>query len=282
MTQGISTDTPTVSGPCTEVGCAGRWIISSSHAKQNQGVRRLYLKCDVCGHAPAGSPIEVPLQYRPMRRGRSERAVPQQISELSCIRKFHLVKPIQNVVYFLCKSGEVVYVGKAANLLQRLGDHQENGKDFDSVWYLYVPPESLRVVESHWIAKLSPTLNQMGTPKYKALAKQRQIAVGVEAKRRSELRKQRLAEFESNPGRFTSEPSIMELDITDRMRKRLFHAGVLTIDKAMEMVDREEPIKLSPSDSRVLVSAFQSYFRRKFTSVGKTDHASISHSNESC
>jgi hypothetical protein len=60
-------------------------------------------------------------------------------------------------VYFLIKSGRVVYVGQSVNVHARLGQHKE--KDFDSYAYVPCQPQALDCMESLYIHALRPPLN---------------------------------------------------------------------------------------------------------------------------
>lgn len=72
-------------------------------------------------------------------------------------------------IYFLCRRGRVVYVGKTTSLAQRLAAHTRRGKVFDHVYYLPVAPfgrdnrlgdYALSCYEEAAIAALSPPENK--------------------------------------------------------------------------------------------------------------------------
>lgn len=61
------------------------------------------------------------------------------------------------VVYFLISGGEIVYVGKSKNVLERLSSHR--GKDFDAVATVACSADQLDLMEIAYIAALEPRLN---------------------------------------------------------------------------------------------------------------------------
>ena len=76
-------------------------------------------------------------------------------------------------VYFLCKGGEVVYVGMSTNLYGRVNSHSRDlqqcvdpmsiaVKDFDSALFLPVPRSDLSDVEERMIRILKPRFNRRG------------------------------------------------------------------------------------------------------------------------
>lgn len=73
----------------------------------------------------------------------------------------------QSGVYFLHYQGEVVYVGQAANMRKRIGQHlTEAVKLFDSVSCRPCPPNWLLKRERYFITKLSPKYNRCGVSKF--------------------------------------------------------------------------------------------------------------------
>ena len=62
-------------------------------------------------------------------------------------------------VYFLCHSGQVVYVGQSTKPMQRVIQHQTSGKAFDAVYFLACPEDELDWLESSFIHALQPPLN---------------------------------------------------------------------------------------------------------------------------
>ncbi len=66
----------------------------------------------------------------------------------------------QSGIYFLCKSGKVVYVGQSSNLVQRIGKHLAQGrKNFDSYHYIIIE-HNLDNVEANYIVTLQPKYNK--------------------------------------------------------------------------------------------------------------------------
>lgn len=61
-------------------------------------------------------------------------------------------------VYFLCRRGEVVYVGESQCLPHRLRRHHKE-KTFDEVFWIPVPPKERLSVEQQFISALRPRLN---------------------------------------------------------------------------------------------------------------------------
>lgn len=86
-----------------------------------------------------------------------------------CIREVAGLRDISGEVsrvgiYFLCLSAEVVYVGQSTNAIARVAQHRrassEGGaKEFDAVYFLPWPSESLDHVEGALIRWLRPRLN---------------------------------------------------------------------------------------------------------------------------
>jgi hypothetical protein len=60
-------------------------------------------------------------------------------------------------IYFLIRDSEIVYVGKSANVLDRLSKHIEKG--FDSFSIVECSWKDMRMLEPHFIYKFSPPLN---------------------------------------------------------------------------------------------------------------------------
>jgi len=67
-------------------------------------------------------------------------------------------------VYCLIKRGQIVYVGQAHNIAERIIAHIREGvKDFDRVTYQLIPPAALNDVESLLIKTIRPPLNMKCT-----------------------------------------------------------------------------------------------------------------------
>ena len=60
-------------------------------------------------------------------------------------------------VYFLIRTGKVVYVGQAKSVFQRVGSHKD--KEFDSVAWVPCAAEILDALESLYIHVMRPPLN---------------------------------------------------------------------------------------------------------------------------
>lgn len=85
-------------------------------------------------------------------------SVPYEISRIENLFRMPDNYESGTVVYFLCQTGKVVYVGQSINLTQRIQAHQSN-KDFDSVYYIRVPMNKLTEVEHSLIELLKPKYN---------------------------------------------------------------------------------------------------------------------------
>jgi hypothetical protein len=64
-------------------------------------------------------------------------------------------------IYFLLRDGEVVYVGQSVATPIRVWTHlSEAGKDFDSAFFIEVPPSELTETENAFIAYFDPEYNR--------------------------------------------------------------------------------------------------------------------------
>ena len=64
-------------------------------------------------------------------------------------------------VYFLCKNGDVVYVGQSVNVVSRVAQHRvEKKKDFDSVYWVEVEEDRLIYEEWKYIEYYNPIYNR--------------------------------------------------------------------------------------------------------------------------
>ena len=69
-------------------------------------------------------------------------------------------------VYFLHLGDEVVYVGQAANMRQRIGQHMADGeKSFDAVSCISCVVSKRLTLERYYITKLAPRYNRCGVAK---------------------------------------------------------------------------------------------------------------------
>jgi hypothetical protein len=73
-------------------------------------------------------------------------------------------------IYFLVKSGKVVYVGQSASLAARLACHSLD-KEFNRVLYMFVPASEVSRVERDLIRSLRPPLNANCNPDHFAKRK---------------------------------------------------------------------------------------------------------------
>lgn len=72
-----------------------------------------------------------------------------------------------NVVYFLIKNSELVYVGRTNNFFWRISEHQEDGKDFDDFRIMELECKEVTVfVEKFYVTTYKPKLNKQRYTKY--------------------------------------------------------------------------------------------------------------------
>lgn len=90
----------------------------------------------------------------------SAASVPVSLSDRfgGSLRK-HLLSDDGPVVYFLCRAGMVVYIGKTDRLPRRVAEHIRMGKDFDEIFFLRSSPEDLDAMERREIEFFKPHLN---------------------------------------------------------------------------------------------------------------------------
>lgn len=74
---------------------------------------------------------------------------------------FSFKKLPDNFIYFLCKEGEVVYVGQTTQGILRPLQHKD--KEHDEVKLHFVEKEVLDLAEGYYIAKYKPKYNKAGT-----------------------------------------------------------------------------------------------------------------------
>lgn len=74
---------------------------------------------------------------------------------------FSFKKFSDNFIYFLCKEGEVVYVGQTTQGVLRPLQHKD--KEYDEVKLLFVDKNILDLTEGYYIAKYKPKYNKSGT-----------------------------------------------------------------------------------------------------------------------
>lgn len=81
-----------------------------------------------------------------------------QLKRLYKLSKNHYGTP--HGVYFLCKDEEVVYVGQAQNIRDRVQSHRsEKVKEFDSVYFILCHIDQLDQIETALIRHLRPKYN---------------------------------------------------------------------------------------------------------------------------
>jgi len=78
-------------------------------------------------------------------------------------------QPIFCGIYFLCREGEVVYVGQSIDIHPRVRNHAKgnscaSAKQFDSVFWIAAEEKDLDWLETFWIDKLQPPLNGVPGP----------------------------------------------------------------------------------------------------------------------
>ena len=62
-------------------------------------------------------------------------------------------------IYFLQYDGDIVYVGRASNICQRLASHWRSAKHWSHFWAFTAQREALREIEYMYLAWLRPILN---------------------------------------------------------------------------------------------------------------------------
>lgn len=84
---------------------------------------------------------------------------PPELRLLKDLRKCPDIVDISGV-YFLCKNGEIVYVGQSISIFTRISAHRSNNLiDFDSVFFIPVPQQHLNDVEGTLIRHFKPKHN---------------------------------------------------------------------------------------------------------------------------
>jgi hypothetical protein len=69
-------------------------------------------------------------------------------------------------VYFLCRDGEVVYVGQTLNIGARVRAHRRGDKRFDTVYVLRCAASEMRRMELEFIRQMKPEYNAQGTGRH--------------------------------------------------------------------------------------------------------------------
>ena len=79
----------------------------------------------------------------------------QSIKKIGNLRRFKGEANLFSCVYFLINDdGEVVYIGRTDNLLQRVGSHQKD-KDFNKVYYIKPNIKTLEKKEALRVARMN-------------------------------------------------------------------------------------------------------------------------------
>jgi hypothetical protein len=119
--------------------------------------RTCFFKSDIYSHPAIRQLMETKPQ--PFKNALSEVATPPFLAQLQA--RLVPTLPTESGVYFLCRANEIVYVGQAQNVCDRICTHiNEGAKRFDSAFYIPVPPPALNAVEKRLILHLQPEYNQ--------------------------------------------------------------------------------------------------------------------------
>ena len=109
----------------------------------------------------------------------SNTAIPLGLQKVPNLQEIKLVAA--SGIYFLCRDGEVIYIGQASCAMARLGQHlAENRKQFDAAFFLPTPLDQLNDVEIKFIKLLNPPSNKGGAPKYQRGKRTRKKALANE------------------------------------------------------------------------------------------------------
>lgn len=136
--------------PLFKIGEAKKWL-----------GKNLVTRCN-------GSDFPVNIKVSPEALDADPDKAPIEIREIQGLKRI----PIDDYapcVYFLCKNNKVVYVGQSTSVANRVTSHKSS-KDFDDVYLVHAPKDSLNYIESALIRHLKPKLNGFasGTSKYSA------------------------------------------------------------------------------------------------------------------
>jgi len=94
----------------------------------------------------------------------SHDAIPPPIAALNMLCKVpEMLGGSVSAVYFLCRGGEVLYVGQTTDIQYRVASHVKEGKiPFESAFYIPTLKSSLDQVEAAFIKALKPPYNSNG------------------------------------------------------------------------------------------------------------------------
>ena len=74
--------------------------------------------------------------------------------------KTYVTEPNASGIYFLLKENKVVYVGQTINnVYSWIGTHRQQGKDFDSYYFVECPIDSLDTLEAYYTLVFDPIYN---------------------------------------------------------------------------------------------------------------------------
>lgn len=88
--------------------------------------------------------------------------IPVELQNVSNINKLPIdLLNTPSGIYFLCLNNSIQYIGQAKNIAYRvIGHFAENKKEFDSVYYIECPIQSLDSIERLLISYFKPPLNK--------------------------------------------------------------------------------------------------------------------------
>ena len=102
--------------------------------------------------------------------------VPDCIADMTPTQ-LEVMRPICGI-YFLCRNGQVVYVGQSTDIHARSRGHIPL-KEFDAIFYIEVSEEKLDEVELYWINNLRPTYNGQAKLQVWEVTKNTLIELGI-------------------------------------------------------------------------------------------------------
>jgi len=83
-------------------------------------------------------------------------SMPPELRGITDLREIDVIPP---GIYFLCRDGELVYIGQSIYPPARVGQHMKN-KEFDRVFFKPVPQSELAETEAQLITHFQPELNR--------------------------------------------------------------------------------------------------------------------------
>ena len=130
-----------------------------------------------------GDQVNVNLRIAKIGESANKDFVPDEIQDMPGLKQIPIGEYLPSV-YFLCKEGNIVYIGQSVNPSMRVAQHSES-KEFDAVYAIHVPRDSLNRVEGALIRHLQPPLN--GRNSNKALRAPMEDGPGVDDETLAEL-----------------------------------------------------------------------------------------------